>query len=70
MEDQPTHLWTLRRSDREVACLVKLVPDGIEIHIAHDGAVVMTRVFATGDEALAWATKTRTERKARGWEEI
>ena len=44
--------------------------DGIEIHIAYDGAAVMTRVFDTGDEALAWATKTRAERKARGWQEI
>ena len=68
MEDQPTHLWTLRRQGREVACLVKLVPDGIEIHIAYDGAAVMTRVFDTGDEALAWAAKTRAEReRARGW---
>jgi len=67
MDDQPTHLWTLRRQGREVACLVKLVRDGIEVHIAYDGAAVMTRVFATGDEAMTWAAKTRAERRARGW---
>jgi hypothetical protein len=69
VEDQPTRLWTLRRQGREVACLVTLVPYGIEIHIAYDGAAVMTRVFDTGEEALAWATKTRADREARGWQE-
>jgi hypothetical protein len=70
MEDHPTLLWTLRREGREVACSVKLVPHGIEIHIAHDGAAVMTRVFETGEEALAWAAKTRAERRGRGWQEL
>ena len=70
MDDQPICLWTLLRHGREVACLVTLVRYGIEIHIAYDGAAVMTRVFETGDEALAWATKTRAERTARGWREI
>ena len=70
MEDHPTHLWTLRRQGREVACSVKLVLHAIEIHIAHDGAAVMTRIFETGEEALAWATRTRAERKARGWQEL
>jgi hypothetical protein len=70
MEDHPTRLWTLRRQGREVACSVKLVRHGIEIHIAHDGAAVMTRIFETGEEALAWATRTRAERKARGWQEL
>ena len=69
MDDQPICLWTLRRQGREVGCLVTLVPHGIEIQIAYDGAGVMTRVFDTGEEALAWATKTRADRQARGWQE-
>jgi hypothetical protein len=67
VDDQPTPLWTLRRDGREVACLVRLVPYGIEIDIAYDGSPVVTRVFETGEEALDWADKTRVDREARGW---
>jgi hypothetical protein len=67
MEDQPTCLWTLRREGRAVACLVRLVPYGIEVDIAYDGAPIVTRVFETGEEALGWAAKTRADREARGW---
>jgi hypothetical protein len=67
VDDHPTRLWTLHRDGREVACLARLVPYGIEIDIAYDGAPVATRVFDNGDEALAWAKKTRAEREARGW---
>lgn len=67
MEDTPTCLWTLNREGRQVVCLVRLVPYGIEIDIAYDGKRVVTRVFETGDEALAWANKTRLDREARGW---
>jgi hypothetical protein len=67
VDDQPTPLWTLRRDGREVACLVRLVPYGIEIDIAYDGSPVVTRVFGTGEEALDWADKTRADREARGW---
>ena len=68
MDDQPTRLWTLRRQGREVACQVKLVPYGIEVDIAYDGAPIVTRVFETGEEALAWAGKTRADREGRGWQ--
>jgi hypothetical protein len=69
VEDQPTCLWTLRRGDRKVACLARLAPHGVEIDIAYDDTPIATRVFATGDEALAWADKTRADRRARGWSE-
>ena len=67
MEDQPTPLWSLEREGRELACYVKLVPYGIEIHLESDGETVVTRVFETGDEALAWAEKKRGDREAAGW---
>jgi hypothetical protein len=67
VDDHPTRLWALHRDGREVACLARLVPYGIEIDIAYDGAPVATRVFDSGDEALAWAKKTRADREARGW---
>jgi hypothetical protein len=65
--DRPTCLWTLNRGGRTVACLARLVPYGVEIDIAYDGRLVVTRVFETGDEALAWADKTRSDRQSRGW---
>jgi hypothetical protein len=68
MEDQPTCLWKLRRDGREVACLARLVLYGIEIDITYDGAPIATRVFETGEEALAWADRTRADREARGWQ--
>ena len=69
MDDSGTHLWTLHRAGRKVECLVRLAPHGIEIDIAYDDRPVATRVFETGEEALAWADKTRADRRARGWEE-
>jgi hypothetical protein len=67
VDDQPTCLWTLHREGRKVACLARLVPYGIEIDIAYDDTPIVTRVFETGEEALAWANKTRADRQARGW---
>jgi hypothetical protein len=68
MEDQGTCLWTLRREGREVACVVRLVPFGFEIDIAYDGAPIVTHAFETGEEALTWAEKTKTDRRSRGWQ--
>ena len=67
IEDQPTVLWSLEREGRTVACRAKLVPYGIEIDLTSDGEAVVTRVFETGEEALAWADKKRTDREAAGW---
>jgi len=67
MDDQGTCLWTLRREGREVACLVRLVPMGIEVDIAYDGEPIVTHAFETGEEALDWAEKTKSDRRARGW---
>ena len=62
-------MWTLRREQREVTCIVRLVPYGVEVDIAYDGAPVVTRVFETGEEALQWSEHTRTDRRSRGWQD-
>jgi hypothetical protein len=67
MDDPGTCLWTLRKEGREVACLVRLVPTGVEIDIAYDGKAVATHTFSSGDEALEWAEHTRKDRHSRGW---
>jgi hypothetical protein len=70
MEDQPTVLWSLERDGRTVSCRAKLVPYGIEIDLTSDGAAVVTRVFETGEEAMAWAGKKRSDREAAGWRAV
>lgn len=70
MQDRPTTLWTVQRLGKEVTCLARLAPYGIEIDIAHDGTVVLTRVFDTDTEALAWADDKRTTRTSQGWTDI
>lgn len=67
MHDEPTILWKVSRDDQEVSCQVRLVSYGIEVDIAHGGSVVLTRVFETDDEALAWAGEKRAARVAQGW---
>ena len=58
---------TLHRDGREAACRARLAPYGIEIDLTSDGDPVVTRVFATGEEALAWADKKRADRETQGW---
>jgi hypothetical protein len=70
MEDQPTVLWSLERDGRTVSCRAKLVPYGIEIDLTSDGQSVVTRVFETGEEAMAWAGKKRSDREAAGWRAV
>ena len=67
MQDQPTTLWKVRRDDEEAACLVRLMPYGIEVDIVRNGKVVLTRVFETDHEALDWAQGKRSARESEGW---
>jgi hypothetical protein len=70
VRDEPTTLWILQRLGKEVACAVRLAPHGIEVDIAHNGSVVLTRVFETVDEALGWADEKRSARLAQGWSHV
>ena len=67
MDDQPVTLWKLRRDTEEMECRVRLAPYGIEVDMLTDGTVVLTRVFATDDEALDWARDKRGRRESEGW---
>ena len=57
----------LTKEGRSIACQVRLMPYGIEIDVLRDGAVLITRTFAEGDEALAWTEEKRAARAADGW---
>ena len=67
MQDQPTTLWKVRRDAEEVACLVRLMPYGIEVDLQRNGKVVLTRVFETDQEALGWSHSKRSARESDGW---
>ena len=68
MDDEPVTLWTLRKDADEIACRVRLVPYGIEVDMLNHGAVILTRVFETDDEALGWADERRSRRESEGWQ--
>jgi hypothetical protein len=68
VDDRPVTLWKLKRDAEEIACRVRLAPYGIEVDMLNDGAVVLTRVFATDDEALTWARDRRGRRESEGWQ--
>jgi hypothetical protein len=70
VDDHPTTLWAMQREGKEVTCQARLVPYGIEVDIAHGGSVVLTRVFETDTEALAWADEKRTTRRSQGWNDV
>ena len=48
--------------------MVRLVPHAIEVDIAHDREIILTRAFETDDEALAWADGKRVAREEEGWQ--
>jgi hypothetical protein len=60
----------VQRDGKEVTCAVRLAPYGIELDIAHDGTVVLTRLFETDVEALAWAEEKRAARTSQGWSDV
>jgi hypothetical protein len=68
--DQASILWKLERDGQAISCLARLLPYGIELDIAHDGAVVLTRAFDSEDEATAWALRKRAAREAEGWRPV
>ena len=70
------HEWTIAHSgailsqedeQRYLSEERSLAPYGIEVDMLSDGAVVLTRVFATDDEALDWARDKRGRRESEGW---
>jgi hypothetical protein len=67
MSDPATPLWVLARDGQRFSCSVRLTPLGIEMDLAQDGSVVVTRAFDDQAEALEWAEKKRVMRQSQGW---
>jgi hypothetical protein len=53
-------LWALRtKDDHQRECRARRVPTGIQVEIVSDGVTLIRRIFATSEEALAWAEEER-----------
>ena len=52
----PAAIWTVRKDGRRIECMMRFVPNGVEVQITSNGAPMYSRNFPTAAEALAWAT--------------
>jgi hypothetical protein len=66
-DPHPSMLWTLHREGTSASCEVAFVPLGTEVRIFRNAALLMSRVFVSGGEALAWAEERRQRSLAAGW---
>ena len=60
MKDTDTVLWTLRSANGYLTeCLVRFAQGGVQVEVFSDGSPIISRVFTTGAEAVAWAEEER-----------
>lgn len=58
--DDDTVLWTRRNAHgSRMECVVRVVPNGVEVKILSEGSPIISRMFPTDDEAMAWAEVER-----------
>ncbi len=67
LDPSPALLCTLHRDGRVASCEVRLVPTGSDVRMLRNGALLMSRIFPIGEEALAWAEEERTRLAENGW---
>ena len=66
-DPKPSTIWTMRRNGKAASCEVRFVPTGTEVRVMRNGSRLYSRIFPTGDEALAWAEEERERMVAEGW---
>src|SRR5688572_29213899 len=54
LDPTPTLLWQLQRKGKVADCEARFVPAGVQVQITVGGALVISRIFSTGEEALEW----------------
>lgn len=67
LDSSPSLLWALRRDGKVASCEVHFVPTGSEVRMLRNGSLLMSRIFPTGEAALAWAEEERTRLMESGW---
>jgi hypothetical protein len=66
VSDTDSVLWTVRDGrGRLIECIVRFAMGGVQVEILSDGFPLISRVFPSGDEALAWAEEEREAWGAR-----
>jgi hypothetical protein len=66
-DPSPSTLWTLHRDCKVASCDVRFVPLGNEVRMLRNGALLMSRIFENGEEALAWAEEERQRMLGPDW---
>ena len=60
-------LCTLHLDGKVASCDVRFVPLGTEVQMLRNGALLMSRIFESGEEALAWAEEERQRMLGHEW---
>lgn len=58
-DPSPSTLWTSLVDGTVACCDVRFVPIGVEVRMLRNGNLLMSRIFVSGEEALAWAEEER-----------
>jgi len=64
-DSSPSVLWSLDVDGKIASSEVRLVPNGTEVRMLRNGKLLMSRIFAEAEEALAWAEVER--KRLLGW---
>jgi hypothetical protein len=66
-DPSPTIFWTLTNGEKLAFCEVAFVPHGVQAKVLRNGKLLYSRIFSTGDEAVAWVEEERQGHLAKGW---
>ena len=66
-DPSPATLWTLTNGEKLASCEVAFVPIGVKATVMRNGKLLYSRIFASGDEATAWAEDERRKLVREGW---
>lgn len=59
LDPNPSVLWTENLDGVVATCDVRFVPTGVEVRMLRNERFLMSRIFPSGDEALAWAEEEK-----------
>ena len=59
LDPNPSVLWIKNLDGVVATCDVRFVPIGVEVRMLRNERLLMSRIFPSGDEALAWAEEER-----------
>jgi len=67
LDPSPARLWTLHFDAKVASCDVRFVLIGSEVSMLRNGSLLMSRIFESGEEALAWAEQERQRMLGDDW---